>query len=216
MLVSMIIILKRLFLAVLISCTVLWLWPLIDLYFRSNSSTNVNKAEISTKIFKSDNTQNFSTDLKPKYFSKIIDTSNIQSNFFTIDKGQAEGVLSGAVVTNYKGQVIGLVSKVEEKSSIVKTITNPEVKLAVWVGKSSNKGLLSGLYGYTAEVDWVQDSTDLINQPVYTSNFSQNTKEGLYIGKVQDVRLGKSGSFYAVSLNDLTNIWQTDGNVLVW
>jgi len=203
--------LKRLIYAILITHVMLWAWPYAYFYFKPRQNT-----ENQIQIFKKALSKNYSADLNPKLVSKIITTPNIWTNSFSIDKGSADGVLFGGVITNNSGQVLGVVSQVDSNTSLVKTITNPETKLAVWVGKSSNKGLLSGLYGYSAEVDWIQDDTELVNQPVYTSNFSKNTKEGLYVGKVQDVRLGKSGSFYAASLNDLTNIWQTDGSVLVW
>ena len=203
--------LKRLIYAILITFVMLWAWPYVYFYFKPYTNPVVN-----TQIYNTYVSKNYSTDLNPKLIAKIMTTPNIWTDSFTIDKGSSDGVLFGGVITNNNGQVLGVITQVDPNSSFVKTITNPETKLAVWVGKSSNKGLLSGLYGYSAEVDWIQDSTDIINQPVYTSNYSKNTKEGLYIGKVQDVQLGKSGSFYAASLNDLTNIWQTDGSVLVW
>lgn len=203
--------LKRLIYSIIISFVILWIWPYIYFYFKPSSNTLAK-----TQIFNNNSSKNYSADLNPKLISKIIITPNIWANSFTIDKGSLDGVLFGGVITNSNGQVLGVITRVDSNTSLVKTITNPETRLAVWVGKSSNKGLLSGLYGYSAEVDWIQDNTELLDQPVYTSNYSKNTKEGLYVGRVQDVRLGKSGSFYAASLNDLTNIWQTDGSVLVW
>lgn len=206
----MVVTLKRIVYGVLIAYAMIWVWPFAYFYFKPPASSSIK-----TQVFKN-NSSNFSADLNPKLVSKIIITPSIWVNSFRIDKGAIDGVLFGAIITNYSGQVLGIVSQVEPDTSFVKTITNPETKLAVWVGKSSNNGLLSGLYGYSAEVDWIEDNTQLIDQPVYTSNYSKNTKEGLYVGKVQDVQLGKSGSFYAATLYDLANIWQTDGSVLVW
>jgi len=156
------------------------------------------------------------TDLKPRFTAKIELNPEIWTTEFNMDKGEFDGVKFGNVVTNTKGQVIGLIVKTDLNTSVVSSLASLKTNLPVTVGNPDNKGLLTGLYGYGTEVNWLQNGENLDNQPVYTSSFSKNTQGNLLIGLAQNTQLGKSGSFYRVDVSDLANIWQTDEIVLVW
>ena len=209
-------IIKRILNAILLSALVLWVMPFVYFYFKP-SSDKVNQNTAQFKIETNLKIQQFiKNDSKARFKAQVNLNPNIWVNEFEIDKGESDGILIGNAVTNSEGQLIGLVAQVKNNASIVKTVTSPKINLPVWVGEPDKKGLMSGLYGYSAEVDWLRDSQDLDSKPIYTTSFSKNTVANLFVGTAQNVKLGKSGSFYRVDVLDLASIWQTDGSVLVW
>ncbi len=169
-----------------------------------------------TKTSSRDFRQNTKIDKKPRFTAKVNLNTKVSVSNFEIDKGELDGIVVGNVITDSDNRVVGLVAKTQAKTSIVNTLPNIKTNLPVVIGSLKNKGLLTGLYGYSAEVNWLQNGLDLENQPIYTSNFSKNTQADLLIGFSQNAQLGKSGSFYRVDVADLSTAWQTNQDVLVW
>ena len=207
---------KRILYALILSAIILWISPFVYFYFRpSNGSTDQVIGGFKNQVLiNNENTSNKETNARFK--AKIKLNPSIWANEFEIDKGENDNVFIGNAITNEQNQLLGLVYKADANSSLVRSVTNPETNIPVWVSKEDNKGLLSGLYGYSAEVNWLKNNQDLDSKPIFTTNLSKITAANIFIGTAQNVQIGKSGSFYRVDVVGIASIWDTNGSVLVW
>ncbi len=77
-----------------------------------------------------------------------------------LDKGKLDGVLKGAGVITADG-VVGQVMKVDDHASVVRLLTDPDMKIGVVMQHSGVTGILSGAYEKPAKLDFVPVGTNV-------------------------------------------------------
>jgi len=191
-----------------------------NLIFNPNKTTNPIKEGVINSLFNEKTNSTSSNNLLSEFKYKI--KANLRANqetdllHFEIDKGEDDGVEVGNAVTNQNGQLLGIIDSKTSKNSKVQLLTSPDFKIPVWIKNENNKGLLKGLYGYSAEINWISDGKDIENVPIFTSNLNNKSKSGLLVGYSYNTRIGKSGSFYTANINKIAKIPNISDNVLVW
>ena len=135
--------------------------------------------------------------------AKVINgTTNLQRNYFTINKGKRDGISTDMGVVNKDG-VVGIVSTVSEKFSVVIPFINPNISLSCKLKKN----------GYSCVMHWdgkdyryaeLQDIARHINvvegDTVVTSGFSEVFPENLPVGIVEKAELTESDAYYRIKL----------------
>jgi rod shape-determining protein MreC len=164
-----------------------------------------NNAE---KFRKGENTPFFSvsdTVFKQQYFhtsAEVISNSvNRQRNFFTINKGELQGVKVNMAV-NSGNSVAGLIVGSSDNFSVAMSLLNLDFKLSVriksngyfgslsWDGRDYRKAVLS---------DIPQDVPVNFGDTIETTGYSAIFPEGILVGKVSDFeKIG--GDFYIITV----------------
>ncbi len=139
--------------------------------------------------------------------AKIVNNSvNKQKNFFTVDKGRAQGIKPDMAVTS-GDNVAGVIVGCTENYSIAISLLNIDFRISArirsngyfgslnWDGKNSRHAVLNEI---------PQHITINKGDTVETTGYSAIFPEGVGIGRVSDIR--KSGSdFYNISVELFTD-----------
>jgi rod shape-determining protein MreC len=119
--------------------------------------------------------------------TKIINASVVRrNNYFTIDVGEQQGIKKNMGVISPKG-VVGIVYKVGEHFSLVKSILTQDINLDIMIGIDGPRGILKwdGFHPKKGIVTGV--STDLTikkNTNIYTLGASGIFPKGIKLGNV--------------------------------
>ena len=129
--------------------------------------------------------------------SRIIarDPSNLFSSI-TVDKGTADGIKTGAIVTAFQDGFFGLLGKtvsVGKKSSQVRPLIDPDHYVAGLLQRSRVEGLVEGLGNEDGELmmSYVRKSVGeliSVNDLVVTSGLNSLYRQGIVIGRVKEIR----------------------------
>ncbi len=122
--------------------------------------------------------------------------SDVGTPIFSIDKGKADGLVSGLAVVSpniygdgSQGIIIGKVTEVKDNLAQVLIITNPNCKLAAAVnGQSQTMGIARGELGLSVKMEFIPQNAELkLDDLIMTSGLEQNIPRGLVIGKINQV-----------------------------
>ena len=140
----------------------------------------------------------------------INNTINQSRNFITLDIGANEGVKVGMGVVGDKG-VLGRVYSVSNNYSTVSSILHADVATSVKVGKT---GVLASMKWDTKDyrkmiINYLTKHVKVVKgDSVFTSGFNSIYPEGIYLGKVSEVRSQKDKSFHDVKIDLVNNFSQ--------
>jgi rod shape-determining protein MreC len=135
--------------------------------------------------------------------AKVINNSVMYlSNYITIDKGHADGIVSDMGVASEDG-VVGIVSTVSSHYSVVIPLLNPKFRLSCKVLGSSYFGSMSwdGRSTRYAKLDELPRHVEFMEgDTVVTSGFSAIFPEGIMVGKVASFERQRDDNFYSLTV----------------
>ena len=139
--------------------------------------------------------------------AKVISNSvNKQKNYFTLDKGRAQGIMVDMAVTN-GDYVAGVIVGCSENYSVAISLLNLDFRLSARIKSNGYFGSLSWEgrnYRYAVLNEIPQHITVSNGDTVETTGYSAIFPEGLGIGIVSDLK--KSGSdFYKITVELFTD-----------
>jgi len=140
--------------------------------------------------------------------AKVIHNStNKMQNFITLNKGERDGIRVDMGVVNEEG-VVGIVSKVTEKFSVVIPILNPKMQInskfiknnysgpIVWEGKD---------YRFARLNDIARHVKFSLGDSLITSGYTYSFPEGILIGTVDDFTIKESDAYYNIRIKLAVN-----------
>ncbi len=148
----------------------------------------------------------------PMLPARVISNSiSLRDNYLTIDRGTADGVRPKMGVVSGTG-IVGIVSHVTEHYSIVMSILNSKSGISCRIRGSNYFGYLHWQGGnvLTAVLDDVpRHASCKVGDVVETSGFSNVFPEGIFVGRVKQVRDSKDALSYQLLVQlstDLANL----------
>ena len=133
---------------------------------------------------------NYKETVEQKTYSARILARSIESEeSFLIDKGESDGLREGLAVVVENGHLIGILSKVQRNTSVVKLISDQTSKVpSTILSKEETIGLSEGKGGFLLEMDFIPHDQEIeVNQIVITSGLETQIPRGLIIGSVFEV-----------------------------
>jgi len=140
--------------------------------------------------------------------ARVINVSiNRNTNFITLDKGSALGVIKDAGVIS-GGNLVGIVKEVSDHFAVVMPLINTNFRSTVKLGRSGDMGQ----YTWDAEnanqglVNEIPKHIKVaFNDSVFTTGFSYYFPENILIGTVAEVNSSPEDEFQSIRLNLATN-----------
>ena len=115
------------------------------------------------------------------------DPSNWNASLI-IDKGSAEGLVTGQSVVSTLG-VVGRVFEVGHNTAKVILLSDPSFAVAAVVERSRENGLLTGTLEGICRLQYLTANADVkVGDEIVTSRLSSAFPEGVLIGKITDVQ----------------------------
>ncbi len=141
-------------------------------------------------------------------YAKVIHNStNKMQNYITLNKGARDGIRVDMGVVNEEG-VVGIVSKVTEKFSVVIPVLNPKLQInskfkknnysgpVVWEGKD---------YRYAKLNDIARHVKFSLGDSLITSGYTYSFPEGILVGTVDDFVIRESDAYYNIKIKLAVN-----------
>lgn len=141
-------------------------------------------------------------------YAKVIHNStNKMQNFITLNKGARDGIRVDMGVVNEDG-VVGIVSKVTAKFSVVIPVLNPKIQInskfkknnysgpIVWEGKD---------YRFARLNDIARHVKFSLGDSLITSGYTYSFPEGILIGTIDDFTINESDAYYNISVKLAVN-----------
>lgn len=124
--------------------------------------------------------------LSAKIISRVGQNDTLE--MFSLNQGQAQGVVVGSPVVYNDGVLIGIVHQVEDNYSEVTVLTNSTTKLqALVINDAKTKGLLSGAFSTGLTLEYVLKEQPIAPGDVVITIQDNLVPEGLIVGTVQSV-----------------------------
>ncbi len=156
--------------------------------------------EANLEILKEENQQlrkYFNFYKEESYSLVLVNVASKEINFgsrnkdynLIIDKGLNDGLVSGLVLVNENGVVIGKITAVKQASSQVCLITASNCQLAATIlNQDRSVGLTDGELGLTVSLDMIPQTEEInIDDIIVTSGLSELIPRGLVIGRVNKI-----------------------------
>lgn len=152
-------------------------------------------------------------DLLPKEAGQLMaatviarDPSGLQ-NFFTLDKGNDQGVREGMAVVVEAGVLIGRVTQVFSDTSTVTLVTSQDSVVNVETSKSAVRGVARGEHGLNIKLDMVEQGKELtVGDGVVTSGLGGRYPRGLLIGTISDIGFSEDKLFQQATISSPVRI----------
>jgi len=141
-------------------------------------------------------------------YAKVIHNStNKMQNYITLNKGERDGIRVDMGVVNEEG-VVGIVSKVTDKFSVVIPVLNPKLQInskfkknnysgpIVWEGKD---------YRYAKLNDIARHVKFSLGDSLITSGYTYSFPEGILVGTVDDFIIHESDAYYNIKIKLAVN-----------
>jgi rod shape-determining protein MreC len=178
----------------------------------------LNALQIKTSA--SINTIYIAPDKEIRYIeAKVINNStNKTLNYITLNKGKRDGIKVDMGVINEDGMV-GIISNVSEKFSVVIPILNPKIKFDSKFKKNNYTGLIhweNQDYKYANLKDIARHVKFSLGDSIVTSGYTKSFPEGILVGTVDDFKIKESDAYYrikvklAVNFRTLTHVKVVD------
>lgn len=141
------------------------------------------------------------------YARVIHNSTNKMQNFITLNKGLRDGIRVDMGVVNEEG-VVGIVSKVTEKFSVVIPVLNPKLQInskfiknnysgpVVWEGKD---------YRYARLNDIARHVKFSLGDSLITSGYTYSFPEGILVGTIDDFTIQESDAYYNIKVKLAVN-----------
>jgi len=141
-------------------------------------------------------------------YAKVINNStNKLLNYITINKGKRDGLYPDMGVINEDG-VVGIVSNVSEKFSVVIPIINPKIQINSKFAHNNYSGPVQWDghdYRYAKLNDIARHVKFTDGDSVVTSGYSKSFPEGLLIGIVNKHNIKESDAYYDIRVKLCVN-----------
>ena len=141
--------------------------------------------------------------------AKVINNSiNKNRNFFTINKGSADGMVPHAGVITPNG-VVGIVRQVSEHYSVAMSLLNSQTRVSVAIKRSGYFGTMSwpGSNPLMMDLDDIPKHADLlVGDTLITSGYSAIFPPGLQLGLLKDFKIEPGSNFYSARVELVEDI----------
>ncbi|MDX9746947.1 MAG: rod shape-determining protein MreC [Paludibacter sp.] len=141
-------------------------------------------------------------------YAKVIHNStNKMQNFITLNKGVRDGIKVDMGVVNEEG-VVGIVSKVTEKFSVVIPILNPKMQINSKFKKNNYSGPIvwdGKDYRFARLNDIARHVKFSLGDSLITSGYTYSFPEGILIGTVDDFTIKESDAYYNIRVQLAVN-----------
>ncbi len=136
--------------------------------------------------------------------ARVINNSvNRRNNYFTLDKGRAQGIGPDMGVITTRG-IAGLIVTASENFSVGMSLLHTDFQLSVMIKKDGNIGSLrweGGNYRQ-AHMSYIPPHIELNRgDTVVTSGFSTIFPEGILIGTISDWEIRRGETFYTATVD---------------
>ncbi len=148
----------------------------------------------------------------PMLHARVVYNSvHMRDNYLTIDRGSADGVMPKMGVVSGTG-IVGIVSHVAEHYSVVMSVLNSKSGISCRIRGTNYFGYLhwqgGGVLNATLD-DVPRHASCRVGDVVETSGFSNVFPEGIFVGRVRQVRDSKDALSYQLQVQlstDLANL----------
>ena len=141
------------------------------------------------------------------YLSARVIKNSITSrnNIITINRGSADGILSGMPVISPERGIVGYIRDVSEHLATIRSLLHKDTKISVSVKKNNAVGsLIWGEGNFDYRKAFIQDIPNHyklnLGDTVITSNFSA-FPSGIPVGRVSNAGISKGGNFKSIEIN---------------
>ncbi len=142
------------------------------------------------------------------------DSLTYHENIF-IDLGEYDGIKKDMVVLT-KDTLLGRISEVHKKYSVVELITKNEIYTSVLSDKNEVLGILKGNNSEEMTLESVSVDKDLeVQEMIYTSGISDIYPKGIYIGKVSSIGESKNQLFKDIKIKQDFNIFDINEVIIL-
>lgn len=141
------------------------------------------------------------------YAHVIYNTTDRAFNYIIIDKGSKDGICRDMAVTCPKG-VVGVVSDVSDNFSSIISILHPDSRISAIVSPINQVGTVvwEGSDPSVAYLENIPQHLEInIGDSVLTSGYSNIFPQGLLVGTVKEVSVGKNASFLTIKVKLATD-----------
>jgi rod shape-determining protein MreC len=156
-----------------------------------------------------------------KYFfraAKVLNNSvNFQNNYFTIHRGEKQGVRKDMGVISPSG-VAGTVIFTSENMAVVMSLLHSQSRQSAKLKKSGETGqvLWDGKNpAYLTMVNLPKSMVVTKGDTIVTSQYSSRFPQGVMIGTVAEIVDDKSSNFYTLRLKTATDFYNLEHTVVV-
>lgn len=140
--------------------------------------------------------------------AKVINNStNKTLNYITLNKGLRDGIQVDMGVINEDG-VVGIISNVSEKFSVVVPILNPKIEINSKFKRNNYSGpiLWKGWdYRYANLNDIARHVEFSLGDSIVTSGYTDAFPEGILVGTVEDFKIRESDAYYDIKVKLAVN-----------
>ncbi len=142
----------------------------------------------------------------PTIVGKVIGKSTIETRtYITIDKGSEDRIERGMAVRTDAG-LVGTVVGVSGKNSIIETMRNKHIKVAVKTQRTNTQGILIWQGGNEMRIEKISSDYDVqTGDIVLTSNMSNKYPVDIPIGQITSVTENPASFFYDITLKPFAN-----------
>ncbi len=142
----------------------------------------------------------------PTIVGKVIGNSTIETRtYITIDKGSNDGIERGMSVRTDAG-LVGTISGVSENNSIIETLRNKHIKVAIKTQRTNTQGILVWQGGSEMNIEKISSDYDVqTGDIVLTSNMSNKYPVDIPIGQITGVEENPASFFYDIQLKPFAN-----------
>ncbi len=147
------------------------------------------------------------SDLSSVMATIIARSNTTQTSTFSIDRGEKDGLKIGDPVIVKDGVLIGKVILVTQKSSTVRTLSDPAVATAVsLLNQSQTIGVAEGMAGNLLKLNFIPQETVIeIDNLVVTSGLEPRIPSGLLVGIINDVHPEPNAPFLEAVIEPLVD-----------
>lgn len=129
--------------------------------------------------------------------ARVLSRSLNQNRELLIDKGIGDGMIVGQPVIIGEGQLVGIISDLNNNTAVVRLLTDEHSSVASAIlGSDKTIGLVQGRAGYLLSMQFIpQDEQIDLNDVVVTSGLDEQIPSGLVIGVVDELITDDAAAF---------------------
>ena len=163
---------------------------------------------VMTKMSETDSLHTTSVRLYDYSYAHVIYKTTDQAfNYMILDKGSKDGVRRDMAVTGPAG-VVGVVSDVSPNFASVIPVLHPDSRISAIISPINQVGTViwEGVNPAEASLENIPQHLNIhIGDSVLTSGYSNIFPQGLLIGTVKEVKVGKNASFLTIKVRLATD-----------
>lgn len=152
----------------------------------------------------------FSSQKKYRAIGAEVIGKNIDpiGNTLIINRGFADGISEENPAIIHNGVLVGKITKVKEKISLVQLINDSQSKIAATIiNKDESVGLVEGGYGISIHLNYIPQNEDInVGDMVVTSGLEGGIPRGLLIGSIETVEKEAYQPFQKAVIKPVSNL----------